>query len=198
MRGGGMRQLVVLVGLPGSGKTALHKKKSDWVVVSKDVIRQSIFGRSFEPEFEEVVDRIFLAALIETAESSADIVCIDDLNLLRKERKSYIELGQMTKREPIAVVMPYDPVDEIYQLVQFQLKELEKSSPRMRVATFPRDRFDAMLRCYEAVLPDEGFARIMREEKLPLVSGITKPQIVVRSERKKREEKQNPIPLFAA
>ena len=44
-----MRQLVVLVGLPGSGKTLFHQKKSDWVVVSKDVIRQSIFGRSFEP-----------------------------------------------------------------------------------------------------------------------------------------------------
>lgn len=193
-----MRQLVVLVGLPGSGKTALHQKESDWVVVSKDVIRQSVFRRSYEPEYEDAVDRIFSATLIEAAESSVDIVCVDDLNLLRKERKSYIELGEMTGREPIAVVMPYDPIDEIYQLVQSQLEELTKRSPRIRVATFPRDRFDAMLRCYEAVLPDEGFSRIRREEKLPLVSGITKPQIVVRRERKKREEKQNPIPLFAA
>lgn len=193
-----MRQLVVLVGLPGSGKTALHQKESDWVVVSKDVIRQSVFRHSYEPEYEDAVDRIFSATLIETAESSVDIVCVDDLNLLRKERRSYIELGEMTGREPIAVVMPYDPIDEIYQLVQSQLEELAKSSPKMRVAKFPRDRFDAMLRCYEAVLPDEGFSRIRREETLPLVSGITKPQIVVRRERKKREEKQNPIPLFAA
>ena len=193
-----MRQLVVLVGLPGSGKTALHQEESDWVVVSKDVIRQSVFRRSYEPEYEDAVDRIFSAALIETAESSADIVCVDDLNLLRKERRCYIELGEMTGREPIAIVMPYDPIDEIYQLVQSQLEELTKSSPRIRVATFPRDRFDAMLRCYEAVLPDEGFSRIRREDKLPLVSGITKPQIIVRRERKKREEKQNPIPLFAA
>ena len=193
-----MRQLVILVGLPGSGKTALHQKESDWVVVSKDVIRQSVFKRSYEPEYEDAVDRIFSAALIETAESSADIVCVDDLNLLRKERRCYIELGEMTGREPIAIVMPYDPIDEIYQLVQSQLEELTKSSPRIRVATFPRDRFDAMLRCYEAVLPDEGFSRIRREDKLPLVSGITKPQIIVRRERKKREEKQNPIPLFAA
>jgi predicted kinase len=198
MRGGGMRQLVVLVGLPGSGKTALHQKKSDWVVVSKDVIRQSIFGRSYEPEFEDAVDRIFSAALIETAESSADIVCVDDLNLLRKERRSYVELGQMTDRETIAVVMPYDPIDEIYQLVQFQLAELERNSPRMRVAKFPKDRFDAMLRCYEAVQPEEGFSRILREEKLPLVSGITKPEIAIRTENRRRLEKQNPIPLFAA
>ena len=196
--GWGMRQLVVLVGLPGSGKTALHQKKHDWSIVSKDVIRQSIFGCSYESEFEDAVDRIFSSALIETAESSAEVVCIDDLNLLRKERKSYIELGQMTKRESIAVVMPYDPIDEIYKLVQFQLEELAKNSPKMRVAKFPRDRFDAMLRCYEAVLPAEGFARIAREEQLPLVSGITKPAVVRRVEMRRREEKRNPIPLFAA
>jgi len=59
-----MRQLVVLVGMPGSGKTSFHQKKSDWVVVSKNVIRQSMFGHSFEPEFEDAVDRIFAAALI--------------------------------------------------------------------------------------------------------------------------------------
>ena len=193
-----MRQLVVLVGLPGSGKSAVHQRRHDWVVVSKDVIRQSIFGCSFEPEFEDTVDRIFSAALIETAESSADIVCIDDLNLLRKERGSYIELGQMTGREILAVVMPHEPIDEIYQLIQFQLEELAKNSPRMRVANFPRDRFDAMLRCYEAVLPDEGFTQIVREDKLPLVSGITKPAIAERRERRSRVEKQNPIPLFAA
>lgn len=193
-----MRQLVILVGLPGSGKTALHQKKSDWVVVSKDVIRQSIFGRSFEPEFENAVDRIFSAALIETAESSAEVVCVDDLNLLRKERRSYVELGQMTDRETIAVIMPYDPIDEIYQLVQFQLAELERNSPRIRVAKFPKDRFDAMLRCYEAVQPEEGFSRILVEERLPLVSGITKPELLTRRESRRSEEKQNPIPLFAA
>ena len=193
-----MRQLVVLVGLPGSGKTAWYQKESDWVVVSKDVIRQSVFRRSYEPEYEDAVDRIFSATLIEAAESSADVVCVDDLNLLRRERSGYVELGQMTGREPIAVVLPYDPIDEIYQLVQSQLAELAKDFPTVKVSAFPRDRFDAMLRCYEAVLPDEGFSRIQREGKLPLVSTIAKPQPAVRRERKKREEKKNPIPLFAA
>lgn len=193
-----MRQLVVMVGLPGSGKTALHQKKSDWVVVSKDVIRQSVFRRSYEPEFEDAVDRIFLSTLIETAESSADIVCVDDLNLLRKERRSFIELGEMTGREPIAVVMPYDPIDDIYQRIQIQLSELAKKSPKIKIATFPRDRFDAMLRCYEAVLPSEGFSQILLEEKLLLVSGVTDPQPAIRRDRKKRDEKRNPIPLFAA
>jgi predicted kinase len=193
-----MRQLVVLVGVPGSGKTALYQKKLDWVVVSKDVIRQSMFGYSYEPEFEDAVDRIFASALIEATESSADVVCIDDLNLLRRERRSYIELGQMTNRETIAVVMPYEPVEEIYQLVQLQLTELEKNSPRVRVVPLPRDRFDAMLRCYEAVQPEEGFARILREDRLPRRSGSTKPEAALRREPRRSEERTNPIPLFAA
>jgi hypothetical protein len=193
-----MRQLVVLVGLPGSGKTLFHQKKSDWVVVSKDVIRQSIFGRSFEPEFEEAVDRIFVSALVETAESSASVVCVDDLNLLKRERRSYIELARMTGRETIAVVMPYEPVDDLYQGVQLQLEELARRSPTTKVAKFPRDRFDAMLRCYEAVAPDEGFARIIREERLPLIRGMTQPEAAVRRDRRRREERQTPIPLFAA
>jgi len=192
-----MRQLVVLVGLPGSGKTSLHQRKADWVVVSKNAIRQSVFRCSYEPDVEGIVDRIFSTALIETAESSADVVCIDDLNLLRNERKAYVELGQMTHRKPVAIVMPYSPIDEMYQRVQLQLEELANSCPNMTVSAFPRDRFDALLRCYEAVQPNEGFARIHHEEKLPVVSGIAQPQVAVRRERRKREEKKNPIPLFA-
>jgi hypothetical protein len=131
-------------------------------------------------------------------ESTADVVCVDDLNLLRKERRSYVDLGHMTRRETIAIVMPYAPIDDIFQLAQHQLRELEDGAQRIRVSTFPRDRFDAMLRCYEAVQSEEGFSTILREENLPLVSGITKPEAVPRREMRRREEKQNPIPLFAA
>jgi predicted kinase len=193
-----MRQLVVLVGLPGSGKTAYHQKKSEWAVVSRDVIRQTIFGHSYEPEYEEAVERIFSASVVEAVESSAATVCIDDLNLLRKERKAYVELGRITHREAVAIVMPYDPVDELYRLAQFQLDEMKAASTRTKVSSFSRDRFDAMLRCYEAVQVDEGFARVVHEEALPLVRGITMPETSPRRERKRREEKQNPIPLFAS
>ncbi len=192
-----MRQLVVLVGLPGSGKTSYQQKKSRWAVVSRDVIRQSIFGCSYEPEVEDAVDRIFSAAVVEAAETSADTVCIDDLNLLRNERSAYVDLARITGREPVAVVFPCDPVDELYRLVQHQLDLLKTSSSRIRVAAFPRDRFDAMLRCYEAVHPDEGFARISKEDSLPMVSGITAPEVAPRKEKKRRQEKQHPIPLFA-
>lgn len=192
-----MRQLVVLVGLPGSGKTAYQQRKSDWVVVSRDVIRQNIFGHSYEPEYEDAVERIFSAAVVEAAESSASTVCIDDLNLLRSERASYVELAQLTEREPIAVVFPSDAVDELYRLVQHQLEQLKSSPSRLCVASFPRDRFDAMLRCFEAVHPNEGFVRIQNEDTLPRVCGITAPEKTPRKERRRRPEKQHPIPLFA-
>ncbi len=193
-----MRELVVLVGLPGSGKSAFQEKQANWAVVSKDAIRRATFRVSFDSSYEGAVDRIYASTLIEAAESDAPIVCVDDLNLLRSERASLVELGRMTGRETVAVVMPYEPVDTIYQLAQFQLEELTKQTPKLAVAGFPRDRFDAMLRCYEAVQPDEGFARIEVETMLPLVSGITSLKSPSRRSRVKREEKQNPIPLFAA
>jgi len=192
-----MRQFVVLVGLPGSGKTAYQQKKSKWAVVSRDNIRRSIFGYTYEPAVEDAVERIFSTAVIEAAESSVDTVCVDDLNLLRNERSAYVELARITGREPVAVAFPCDPVDELYRLVRRELEGLKASRSRLHVSAFPRDRFDAMLRCYEAVHPDEGFVRILKEDALPIVSGITAPEPAPRKERKRRQEKQHPIPLFA-
>jgi len=194
-----MKQLVVLVGLPGSGKTAYQKKRPEWAVVSRDVIRTSIFACSFEPEYEDAVDRIFACAAIEAIESSAPTVCIDDLNLLRKDRRAYIEWARMTDREPIAVVLPYDPADLVYQAALQQLETLKATSPDLQVSTLPRDRFDAMLRCYEAVRPDEGFSKILRVEALPRVQpkgADTAP--VSRRQRRRVRESDAAIPLFAA
>jgi len=57
-----MKRLVVLVGLPGSGKTAFQKRHPEWAVVSKDAIRRVIFHCNHAPEYEGVVDRVFAAA----------------------------------------------------------------------------------------------------------------------------------------
>jgi predicted kinase len=193
-----MKKLVVLVGLPGSGKTAYQEKQSDWAVVSRDVIRQSVFKCSFESAFEDAVDRIFASAVLEAMESSAQTVCIDDLNLLRKDRRSYVEWARMTEREAVAVVMPYDPADSIYQLAQQRLETLREGSPQIRVASFPRDRFDAMLRCYEAVRPEEGFSEIVRVEDLPQRQAEASRLVPARRERRRQRDSKNAIPLFAA
>ncbi|MCK4581530.1 MAG: AAA family ATPase, partial [Dehalococcoidia bacterium] len=78
-----MRQLVVLVGLPGSGKTSFRERHPKWAVVSKDDIRRTVFHRDFDLDYEDAVERIFTAALVETVQSSAQVVCVDSTNLTR-------------------------------------------------------------------------------------------------------------------
>jgi len=195
-----MRQVVVLVGLPGSGKTAYHRKFPEWVVVSKDAFRHGIFRHSFNPAYEETVDRLFSHALVEAIDSSAEVVCIDDVNLLRNERASYIELAELSGREVHAVVMPHEPLDVLFDNVQADLEQLSicRGDAAISVTPFPRERFDAMVRCYQAVLQDEGFARIQHESRLPRKREVQQAAVRPKRVRRKREEKQAPIPLFAA
>jgi len=194
-----MRQVVVLVGLPGSGKTAFHRKFPEWAVVSKDALRHGIFRHSFNPAYEEVVDRIFAHALVEAIDSSADVVCIDDVNLLRAERASYIELAELAGREAVAVVMPHEPLDVLYENVQSDLEQLSicHGDAAISVTPFPRERFDAMVRCYQAVQPDEGFVQIEHETRLSRKRETQQAAARPKRTRRKREEKQAPIPLFA-
>ena len=68
-----MKRLVVLVGLPGSGKTAFQKRHPEWAVVSKDAIRRGIFHSNHAPEYEDTVDRIFASTLVEVIDSDAEV-----------------------------------------------------------------------------------------------------------------------------
>ena len=117
-----MKKLVVLIGHSGSGKTTFCESHPEWAVVSKDHIRRMVFNRDFDPSYEEVVDRIFAAVLVETVESRAEVVCVDNTNLTREERSSLIEVALASGREPVAHVMPLLPLETLYKRKQAQLR----------------------------------------------------------------------------
>ncbi len=193
-----MRQLVVMVGLPGSGKSLFLEEKSHSAIVCRDVIRHEVFSCTYASKYEESVDRIFSAMVIEAVESPAVTVCIDDLNLLRSERGSYVELGRLCDRETVAVVMPHTPIDELYARLCRQMEALRLHRPRIDVTMLSRERFDAMARCYEAVRPEEGFSRVLVQDSLPRTA--VRPTHGSGSRARKRETggtRQSPIPLFA-
>lgn len=193
-----MRQLIVLVGLPGSGKSILAEGKPGWVVVSRDLIRREVFASSYPAAYEVAVDRIFSTMIIEAVETAAETVCIDDLNLVARDRRSYVELARMTDREPMAIVLPNADGDVLYGRAERALEMLRGSSPRIDVPRFPRERFDAMSRCYEAVHPEEGFSRILIEKELPALPEPIAPDPSSQREKKKSRDRQHPIPLFAS
>ncbi len=189
-----MKRLIVLVGLPGSGKTSFQKRHPEWAVVSKDAIRRGIFHCNYAPEYEDVVDRVFAAALVEVIGSDAEVVCVDDLNLTCDTRVELIELARLAGREAVAYVMPFEPLDELFSRAQRNLERLSASEPHVRVADLPRARFEELVGSYDPVDLREGFARVETIDVLGAEeASAASPK---EAARRRRVGKREPLPLF--
>ena len=193
-----MKQLVVLVGPAGSGKTTFRKQYLEWAVVSKDDIRRSIFHRDFDLDYETAVERIFASTLVEAVDSPTQVLCVDNTNLTRAERQSLVEVAQFSGREPIAYVMPKLSFEELYARKQQQLKQLVSDYPEVQVNGFPKERYETIYQSYEDVGEDEGFAKVLREITVP-----SPPSRELKRARKARRVRTRglpelkPLPLFA-
>ncbi len=188
-----MKELVVLVGLPGSGKTSFRNRHPGWAVISKDDIRRNVFHRDFALEYEEAVDRIFSAMLVEAVESPAQVVCVDNTNLTRAERAPLIEVARLSGRLPIAYVMPFLPMRTLYARKLRQLAELAQTHPEVSVGGFPVERYEMMYRRYEEVSEEEGFARVFRDVAVV----PAKPRARRPRRARVRPRTLEPLPLFA-
>lgn len=156
-----MNQLVILVGLPGSGKTAFQRERPDWVVVSKSSIRQAMFRCSYDPSHEPTVDRVFAASLVEALDSPSAIVCVDEPNLRRADRARLIELADAFERQAMAYVMAPASPDALFERLQRNLRRLALEQPHLRVCPFPRREFDVLVEQVEPAGDDEGFAEVV-------------------------------------
>lgn len=191
-----MRQLVVLVGLPGSGKTAFCREQQEWIVLSKNDIHRMIFRSTFSPEYADAAERIFASALVEAVESQAEIVCVDSPNLTRGERASLIEIGRLAGRETIAHVMNSATVDALHDRTGRNLRRLTMEDPTLRVVRFPRRDFETLAATYEPVATAEGFARVIYEESA--APPTTRSATDKSRARHTRVDSRDPLPLFVS
>jgi predicted kinase len=191
-----MRQLVVLVGLPGSGKTSFQREHPEWATVSRSAIRHSVFRCSFDPSHEATVDRIFHAALVETVDSPVETVCVDEPNLTRVERLAYAELARLSGRQLVARVFSPEPADALFERLERNLRRLALEKPHLSVRAFPRRVFDGLAAQYEPIESTEGFAEVVREEsESALVAAATTD---ARRSMRRQPVSRSPLPLFTS
>ena len=145
-------ELVVLVGLPGAGKTTWRRERYldiDMAVVSRDDIRRCVFGVEFDRDLERMVNDIYEGMLLEVVGAARRMpVVVDCTNLTRRTRRQLISLAHVFDRKPVAVVFDLDP-EECW-------KRKKGTGSAMT-----RAEFDRLVRSYERVSEDEGFERVI-------------------------------------
>ncbi|MFC2099879.1 AAA family ATPase [Candidatus Bipolaricaulota bacterium] len=191
-----MRELVVLVGPPASGKTAVQRSHPEWVVVSKNEFRACMFRALYETADEETVDRVFSAALVEAISSDADVVCVDDLNLSSATRGSLIEMARLSGRRPIAHVMPPMSINEIEAGIRENVHRLRRELPHMKIAGPSIQALELMLANYTHVAVTEGFFDIVLHESADPAALVLGEGDSARPKPRQRRERREPLPLF--
>lgn len=92
-------ELIVMRGLPGSGKSAwarerVARRPGSVAVVSRDTIREHVLGVRFDPQLEELVTRLQVC-LIRRLLTDGLMVIVDDTNI----KQEYVDRWRMLASE---------------------------------------------------------------------------------------------------
>jgi len=90
-----LKRLILLVGVPGSGKTTLAKKLTGrgFVCLNADSVREQLYGNAAEQGDPQKVFSILYKQMDEAMSQGSDIV-IDNTNLNPKQRKPFLDRAE--------------------------------------------------------------------------------------------------------
>lgn len=138
--------LVVMVGIPGSGKTTWATANFH-NIVSPDRIRIDEFGTVFDPDVERKVWRRARARVREHL-GRGDVVCFDATSATIKRRAA---LARMAREAGVPAVAVWVRVPE----------ELAWERNRARARSVPRFAFNQIANAFQPPSAEEGFDAIL-------------------------------------
>lgn len=145
-----MNKLIMLIGLPASGKTSFTKtlqllhKKDDIEIISSDAIRKELFGSEEEQKYnDKVFEEVYKRARFSIQHKK--ITVIDATNLNRKRRINFIK------------VMPKCEVEAVVFAIPFEVC-CERNESRERVV--PMSVMERMYKSFQPPHYAEGFDKI--------------------------------------
>lgn len=108
----GGKKLIVLIGVPGSGKTTLALKIAEkgFHYLNADSIRLELYGNEIEQGDKEEVFSIFFQRL-ESAMGEGKNIIIDNTNLNPKQRKPIIDRAEKYEYQDVQLWLLDIPLD---------------------------------------------------------------------------------------
>ena len=155
------KQLIILVGNIGSGKSTLTRKyiEKGYIAIARDYIRYAIGEGKyiFNPNYEPIIWGTEQYMFTRFMDLGVNIV-VDEVGVSRRTRKAYIHYAQIKKYKIIAIVLPRYSQEEA---VNHRMKNPHGQNDR-RLWENVWEKFDAI---YTEPTKAEGFDEIKKVTK---------------------------------